>query len=265
MILQRCRAGVKTSRQALRATGLRACYATDSTTNVTPTSTPQSFKIPETPANESSESTAPRWSQTPPAMKAPIQMDFAKNPRNKVWAVNSDPNILNGMYNRLLGPGGSKMLPDELKWLAVTHKSFDQGRRGFNDRLALLGRLTLVMETTKDIVSKAPMEGARSPDELGYEREPFANEQLLQVDNLNAKTPSDVVAKEKLYSLAMQVGMLDVLRWKPRLPNKLESSGVETVMNGAILAIIGAITLQHGSVVASRVVRERILAPLAPV
>lgn len=30
-------------------------------------------------------------------------------------------------------------------------------------------------------------------------------------------------------------------------------------MNGAIMAIIGAITLQHGSVVASRIVRERIL------
>jgi large subunit ribosomal protein L15 len=77
------------------------------------------------------------------------------------------------------------------------------------------------METTKDIVSKAPMEGARSQDELGFEREPFENEQLLQVDNLNAKTPSDVVAKEKLHSLAMQVGMLDVLRWKPRLVGQL--------------------------------------------
>lgn len=31
------------------------------------------------------------------------------------------------------------MLTDEVKWLAVTHKSFDHGRRGFNDRLAFLG------------------------------------------------------------------------------------------------------------------------------
>jgi large subunit ribosomal protein L15 len=34
-------------------------------------------------------------------------------------------------------------------------------------------------------------------------------------------------------------------------------------MNGAILAIIGAITLQHGSVVASQVVKEKILAKVA--
>ena len=31
------------------------------------------------------------------------------------------------------------MLTDEVKWLAVTHKSFDHGRRGYNDRLAFFG------------------------------------------------------------------------------------------------------------------------------
>lgn len=72
-------------------------------------------------------------------MKAPLQLDFAKNPHNKVWTVNNDPKKLDEVYERLLGQGGSRLLPEELKWLAVTHKSFDQGRRGFNDRLALLG------------------------------------------------------------------------------------------------------------------------------
>lgn len=72
-------------------------------------------------------------------MKAPMQLDFAKSFKNKIWNVNNDPAKLDDMYNRFLGPGGSKMLPEELKWLAVTHKSFDQGRRGFNDKLALMG------------------------------------------------------------------------------------------------------------------------------
>ena len=31
------------------------------------------------------------------------------------------------------------MLTEEVKWLAVTHKSFDHGKRGYNDRLAFLG------------------------------------------------------------------------------------------------------------------------------
>lgn len=129
MALQPCRTSLLRSRQAARALFPRArTYAT-----TTATETPESFKISE------SQEPKPRWSQTPAGMKAALQMDFAKNPKNKVWVVNNDPARLDQMYDRLLGQGGSKMLPDELKWLAVTHKSFDQGRRGFNDRLALLG------------------------------------------------------------------------------------------------------------------------------
>lgn len=63
-----------------------------------------------------------------------------KDPRFH-WKVNSDPEVLNQMYNKFLGPGGEYMLTEEVKWLAVTHKSFDQGRRGYNDRLAFLGEM----------------------------------------------------------------------------------------------------------------------------
>lgn len=85
----------------------------------------------------------PRWSYTPEAMKAPFSPHRVKDPSRKVWSVNSDPKKLDQMYLRLLGSGGDKLLPDEIKWLAVTHKSFDQGRRGFNDRLAFLGTFFL--------------------------------------------------------------------------------------------------------------------------
>ncbi|KAL7795284.1 ribonuclease-III-like domain-containing protein [Trichoderma ceciliae] len=251
MALQSCRQSLARCRHAARpfAPCVRT-YATESAP-----STPESFKIPETtPSTE----TKPRWSQTPQGMRAPLQLDFAKFPRNKIWAVNNDPTRLDEVYNRLLGPGGSQMLPEELKWLAVTHKSFDQGRRGFNDRLALLGRLTMVMEATKEIVSKGPLEGSILPDQ--FDRAPLEDEQLLSVDNLNVMGPRDIIGKDKLYQLASNVGLLDVVRWKPRLPQRLEASGVEVVLNSALMAIIGAITLQHGSAVATRVVRERVLA-----
>lgn len=81
----------------------------------------------------------PRWSYTPPLMKAPIPLNL-KKPGNEI-RINSDPAKLDEVYVRMLGRDGDKMLSDEVKWLAVTHKSFDHGRRGFNDRLAYLGRL----------------------------------------------------------------------------------------------------------------------------
>lgn len=81
----------------------------------------------------------PRWSHTPPAMKAPYQARPPKNNHVRVLVCNSDPKKLDEMYVRFLGRGGDKLLSEESKWLAVTAKSFDHGRRGFNDRLAFFG------------------------------------------------------------------------------------------------------------------------------
>ena len=61
-------------------------------------------------------------------------------PLDNEYKVNEDPRRLDQVYIKVLGSGGGKMLTDEVKWLAVTHKSFDHGSRGFNDRLAFLGR-----------------------------------------------------------------------------------------------------------------------------
>lgn len=61
---------------------------------------------------------------------------------NNDFEVNTDPERLDKVYNRVLGRGGDTMLTEEVKWLAVTHKSFDHGRRGYNDRLAYLGEWT---------------------------------------------------------------------------------------------------------------------------
>jgi large subunit ribosomal protein L15 len=79
----------------------------------------------------------PRWSYTPEKMKAPFPAK-EKNP-DMGWECNSDPVKLDQFYTRFLGRGGAAVLSDEVKWLAITHKSFDQGRRGFNDRLAFFG------------------------------------------------------------------------------------------------------------------------------
>lgn len=70
-------------------------------------------------------------------MTAPVRLRPIK-PGNE-WKVNEDPRKLEDAYTRMLGRHGDTFLSEEIKWLAVTHKSFDHGRRGFNDRLAYLG------------------------------------------------------------------------------------------------------------------------------
>ncbi|KAM0535169.1 hypothetical protein ACHAO3_005053 [Verticillium nonalfalfae] len=207
------------------------------------------------------KSQRPRWSYTPEAMKAPFSPHITKKPSRSVWHVNSDPKKLDQMYVRFLGRDGDKLLPEEIKWLAVTHKSFDYGRRGFNDRLAFLGRQAVVLEVAQSILSAAPKPGAVVADE--FNRQPFEHPALARLDNFNAQLPHDVVSREKIEQLAIDVGLDKVLRWKPRLPENLAGSGVQVVLNGAVHAIIGAISLQHGAEVAGKIVRERILSQLA--
>ena len=83
----------------------------------------------------------PRWQRTPPAMSMPVRA--RPKPKGPEYQVNDDPRKLDQVYSNILGTRNcSEQLSDEVKWLAVTHKSFDHGRRGFNDRLAFLGMST---------------------------------------------------------------------------------------------------------------------------
>jgi large subunit ribosomal protein L15 len=104
---------------------------------VAPTQAPKHFSTTTARTEELSE--RPRWSYTPEKMKAPFHPRI-KDPK-MAFTCNEDPNLLDAMYVKILGRGGEKVLPDEVKWLAITHKSFDKGRRGFNDKLAFFGML----------------------------------------------------------------------------------------------------------------------------
>jgi large subunit ribosomal protein L15 len=101
---------------------------------------------------ETDKGERPRWSYTPKAMQAPYPTQV-KDP-DKAWECNSDSIRLDRFYITFLGRGGDTVLTEEIKWLAITHKSFDQGRRGFNDRLAFFGRFLPSLRSTYRILSK---------------------------------------------------------------------------------------------------------------
>ncbi|KAK7911764.1 hypothetical protein PG985_014245 [Apiospora marii] len=234
----------------------------------------------------------PRWATTPRRMKAPFSPHITIDPSRSKWIVNESPQKLDDALNNLLGNGGDRLLPEELKWLAVTHKSFDQGRRGFNDRLAFLGKQIATMEAMQGILSSqfaspaaaapAPSahltegvigeavedlanEGKGIPEDIyGDRREPFQHAALERTDELSSLQATDIFNLKKLQKLAVATGIAEVVRWKPRKPESLKASGIQPVLGGAIYAIIGAISLQHGGKVASRIMRERILRKIQP-
>jgi large subunit ribosomal protein L15 len=71
-----------------------------------------------------------------------------------------------------------------------------------------------------------------------------------------------VLSKIRLANLGKEYGLQGVLRWLPKKANNLSGSGLELVMAQAMYAIVGAVSLERGGVVASSVVREKILRPL---
>lgn len=192
-------------------------------------------------------------------------------PKQPVWKVNDRQDLLDEMYDKLFGrigemakgqPGvtstrGRDLLPEEIKWLAVTHKSFDHGRQGFNDRLAFLGKRIVDLETSIALI-QAP--APQSP--IINERNVFNHPSLEGVENISTFNKAQILAPARVAQIARSFGVDKVVRWKPKKSDNLQGSGVDTVLAHTMYSIIGALALQRGGELAVRAARERILRPL---
>ncbi|KAI8933222.1 hypothetical protein NX059_009857 [Plenodomus lindquistii] len=207
----------------------------------------------------------PRWQRTPARMVAPYRI--RPQARGGVHQVNKDPRRLDDAYIRMLGPGGDKVLGEEVKWLAVTHKSFDHGKRGFNDRLAYLGRRIVELQTSQALINSPqenqwPRDSSGAPQPDGFGRKPYLHPALGGLQGLTDEAESAVLSKQRLSQLAERYGLDKVTRWTPKRADDLKSSGLETVMMTSLYAIVGAIALERGGEVANKIVQDKILAPL---
>ncbi|KAF1991192.1 hypothetical protein K402DRAFT_389382 [Aulographum hederae CBS 113979] len=203
----------------------------------------------------------PRWQQTPPAMVMPVRT--RPRPYNNEFKVNNDPHQLDTVYTKILGYGGDKMLGDEVKWLAVTHKSFDHGRRGFNDRLAILGKRIVDVQTSIALLAVPQVPSSTktpTPDEYG--RIPYHHPALETLSKLTLESKTEALNKHRLARLADSYGLGRVIRWKPKQAHNLQGSGIESVMASTMYAIVGAVAMERGGRQANQVTREKILSPL---
>ncbi|WEW56058.1 hypothetical protein PRK78_001493 [Emydomyces testavorans] len=201
----------------------------------------------------------PRWKQTPPAMKAPVRLRGSED--STEFIPNSDPEKLDKFYVRILGEGGDKMLSEEVKWQAVTHKSFDQGRRGFNDRLAYLGKQLVSLQATLALIQDPASYSQQLPKDP-HGRTPFQHPSLQGLEVLSSPARTTLTDKKRMAALARQYELDSVLRWRPRMPDHFTQSGIDVILTQAMYAIIGAVALEKGGLVANRITRERILMPL---
>jgi large subunit ribosomal protein L15 len=176
-------------------------------------------------------------------MKAPVR---AKPLRQTTpLKVNTDQRKLDEVYVRFLGRGGDTLLSEETKWLAVTSKSFDHGRRGFNDRLAFFGesppkmhfsgkkgifpgcglvayrwktgKRILELQCSLGLLSVSSASSfLKGRDKDPHGREPFRHPAIESAECLLGGAHEWYTHHKQLSNLATQYGLPEVVRWYPK-------------------------------------------------
>jgi large subunit ribosomal protein L15 len=122
------------------------------------------------------------------------------------------------------------------------------------------GKRILSLHTSSSLLaSPAIPQSLPTPDQYG--RYPYEHPLLESLPNLSDGAKSAILSKNRLAQLGKDYGLQGVLRWQPKNVENLSGSGLELVMAQAVYAIVGAVALERGGVVASRVVRESVLKP----
>ncbi|KAL7271583.1 hypothetical protein RUND412_005642 [Rhizina undulata] len=184
----------------------------------------------------------------------------------KPFKVNDDSAKLDAMYERLLG--GRVGLKDEVKWQAVTHKSFDHGRQPFNEKLSFLGKRIVYFHASVQLLNGSKTAPASTPTAAAEYKslegvpyltpEPFTHENYRSLDSITNQNVKALVDSANLEQFTRLVGIQGVMRWQPANERELWRSGLDKIAIECLFAIVGAVALQKGGDVAGRLVTDRI-------
>jgi large subunit ribosomal protein L15 len=97
----------------------------------------------------------------------------------------------------------------------VTHKTFDQGKRGYNDRLSYLGRRIVEAQTSIALATMKPANlDPLTKDE--YRRLPVVFPELRGLQNLTENVKDTILNAFALYTISERAGLHKCLRWSPQ-------------------------------------------------
>ncbi|KAF8468140.1 ribonuclease-III-like-domain-containing protein [Kalaharituber pfeilii] len=204
------------------------------------------------------------YQHTRPQPRAPVR---TREPAPE-FRVNDNQAVLDQMYEKLfgMGPRGANVLPEDLRWQAVTHASFDHGRQPYNNKLAFLGRRILFFHVNLHIINQTPLPSSKPSEssagpaivtsDFGTYRapSPFEHPDYKNLESATYDAVGEHVNDEFMASVARRAGIPKVMRWKPMNVNDLTQSGENTVAMECLHAIIGAIALTRGGLEAKKFV-----------
>ncbi|EMR10283.1 hypothetical protein PNEG_01546 [Pneumocystis murina B123] len=153
--------------------------------------------------------------------------------------MNSFENILK-FYSRLFNMDEKEIelfLPRDLLWQTLTHKTYFHGKYPYNEKLAFQGRFVLKFHISLKIVESISID---------------KNNDIFTLEKIE-----EFISPETLGPLALEYGILEVLRWKPAYKDIMKS-GLLKVASESLCAIVGAIFLHRGGAVTKKFIEEKI-------
>ncbi|KAK6203206.1 ribonuclease-III-like-domain-containing protein [Scheffersomyces amazonensis] len=137
-------------------------------------------------------------------------------------------------------------ISDELILQVLTHKSFGNGIKPYNEKLSAMGAKLLNLFFAKYVVNK-----------------PSSNELVINgknLDVLGSPIARELCGKTSMGVFAKNNQLNSVMFWKPNTKNiGFASSGELTISAQVMYALVGAITFSYGKRVAEQFIEEKIL------
>ncbi|KTW29734.1 hypothetical protein T552_00941 [Pneumocystis carinii B80] len=126
-------------------------------------------------------------------------------------------------------------LPKNLLWQSLTYKTYFHGKYPYNEKLAFQGRIVLKFHIS--------LKMSESIDK---------NKDIFTLRKIE-----DLINSKVLGELALEYGILEVLRWNPAYKDIMRS-GLLKVASESLCAIVGAIFLYRGGAATKKFIEEKI-------
>lgn len=144
--------------------------------------------------------------------------------------------------------GDKFQIPDEIALQIITHKSFGNGIKPYNEKLAAMGSKLLSLFAAKHVVNKPTEKDAKLV---------ISGKNLSILGSPNAK---ELHGRKSTGYFTKFNGLNNIMFWKSRNPTlNFESSGELKVSSQLLYSLIGAVNIYHGKAKAEEFISDNVI------
>ncbi|KAI5962237.1 uncharacterized protein KGF55_003313 [Candida pseudojiufengensis] len=172
--------------------------------------------------------------------------------------------------------GESYKIPDEIALQIITHKSFGNGIKPYNEKLAAMGSKLLNLSLAKHVISISQQNNnssqssssstSPSPLSTSSSSNPKLHINGLNLSILGSPTSKELSSRKSTGYFAKFNNLNKIMFWKSRNPTLgFESSGELKVSSQLIYSLVGAVNYYYGKSKAEEFINEKLVDKLTDI